>query len=148
MAFENVEFSSSPYDTYKFMLANMMARVEQRCMAALRRTPYGVMTNEMLVDPYAIFSQADAMLWLELFEEAKKINPNGNDIYARLFYIRGGGTILKEHEQFGYRLEQVIGINGWPNLEFYKKEVAYLNDYGQQIINLLKELRRQQEATR
>ena len=141
MAFENVKtqqqqnnLQSEPYTGYISDLRNMMARVEHRAMRMIRKNDFGEFAGAAIIDPYAEYHPSDSMLWLELMSEARKIN---EDIYQRLFYVRGGGTVLVANPQFGFIFKPVIGDYGWQSQEFYDNEKQCLNQYAKEIMSLL-----------
>ena len=62
------------------------------------------------------------------------------ELAARMQYIRNTGTVLIKSEQYGYRIEPVIGVNGWASMAEYNKERECLVKYGAQVVALLKRL--------
>lgn len=138
MAFENIKqqngLKTELYAGYVQDLRNMMARVEHRAMRSIRKNDFGEFAGAAIIDPYAEYHPSDSMLWLELMSEARKIS---KDIYQRLFYIRGGGTVLTPNPQFGFVFKPVIGDYGWQSQEFYNNEKQCLNQYAKEIMCLL-----------
>lgn len=125
------------YTGYVQDLRNMMARIEHRVMRSIRKNNFGEFAGAAIIDPYAEYHPSDSMLWLELLSEARKIN---EDVYQRLFYVRGGGTVLVPDEHFGFIFRPVIGDCGWPSREFYNQEKQCLNQYVQEIMAIVSEL--------
>ena len=141
LAFENVKTNQQQNDihpeqfaSYVQDLRNMMARIEHRAMRSIRKNNFGEFASAAIIDPYAEYHPSDSMLWLELLSEARKIS---EDIYQRLFYVRGGGTVLVPNPQFGFIFKPVIGEYGWQSQEFYDNEKQCLNEHGKEIMNLL-----------
>lgn len=125
----------------KFTLINQMVeRVEKRALDIVNeKYPYmRDMAGTVIIDPYADYSPEDHPQWLKLLQMAEQKN---RELYARLFYLRGCGTKLIPNAQWGFIFQPVIGLNGWGSLEHYNQEKSCLNDYGQQVIELLSLLR-------
>lgn len=119
-------------------MKNMVERVEERALKEIyKNNGFIDLVERIFMDPYADVYPADSWLWLELFAMAAKIT---DDLQVRLFFMRGGGTILLQNNKFGYVLSPIIGNNGWESMELYNKEKQCLNLYKAQIIELLKEL--------
>lgn len=112
----------------------MVRRIEYRALKSLGIEVVYEMADGVLIDPYADYSKKDSELWIKLLTEAKDIK---EDLYVRLFYMRGGGTVLLKSEKFGYVLQPVIGKDGWHSKEFYDKEKQCLNIYKDKVIMLL-----------
>ncbi|SDD89167.1 hypothetical protein [Sporomusa acidovorans] len=122
----------------KFTLINqMIERVEKRALDIVNeKYPYmRDMTGTVIIDPYADYSPEDHVFWLKLLQMAES---RSRELYARLFYLRGVGTKLIPNKQWGFVFQPVIGPNGWNNIEQYNQEKTCLNDYGNQVIELLK----------
>lgn len=125
----------------KFTRINqMIERVEKRALDVVNeKYPYmRDMAGTVILDPYADHSPDDHVQWLTLLQMAEYKN---RELYARLFYLRGCGTQLIPNQQWGFIFQPVIGVNGWDSLEQYNQEKTCLNDYGQQVIELLNLLR-------
>ena len=125
----------------KFTRINqMIERVEKRALDVVNeKYPYmRDMAGTIIIDPYADHSPDDHMQWLTLLQMAEY---RSRELYARLFYLRGCGTKLIPNQQWGFIFQPVIGVNGWDSLEQYNQEITCLNDYGQQVIELLNLLR-------
>lgn len=141
MAFENIKqqngLKTELYAGYVQDLRNMMARIEHRVMRSIRKNDFGEFAGAIIIDPYAEYHPSDSMLWLELLSEARKIS---EDIYQRLFYVRGGGTVLMPNPQFGFIFKPVIGEYGWQSQEFYDNEKQCLNEHGKEIMAIISEL--------
>lgn len=141
MAFENIKqqngLKTELYAGYVQDLRNMMARIEHRAMRAIRKNDFGEFAGAVIIDPYSEYHPSDSALWLELLSEARKIS---EDIYQRLFYIRGGGTVLVSNPQFGFIFKPVIGEYGWQSQEFYDNEKQCLNEHGKEIMAIISEL--------
>ena len=139
MAFENIKTNQQqnipqpePFVNYIRDLRNMIARIEHR--AKRDKNGFGEFTGAVIVDPYAEYHPSDAMYWLEILSEARKLN---EDMYTRLYYIRGGGTVLVPDARFGFAFEPIIGEYGWISIQFYDQEVQCLNEHAEQIMNLI-----------
>ena len=141
MAFENIKqqngLKTELYAGYVQDLRNIMARIEHRAMRSIRKNNFGEFAGAAIIDPYAEYHPSDSMLWLELLSEARKIN---EDIYQRLFYVRGGGTVLVPNPQFGFIFKPVIGEYGWQSQEFYDNEKQCLNEHVKEIMAIISEL--------
>lgn len=121
----------------KLILINQMIdRVEKRAFNIVNeKYPYmRDMTNTVIIDPYANYSPKDHLQWLNLLQMAENKN---RELYARLFFLRGTGTKLIPDRKWGYIFQPVIGPNGWESMEQYNQEKTCLNEYGNQIIELL-----------
>ncbi len=122
----------------KFALVNqMIERVEKRALDIVNeKYPYmRDMTNTVIIDPYANYSPNDHTQWLTLLQMAEQ---RDRELYARLFYLRGTGTKLIPNSQWGFIFQPVIGPDGWESLAQYNQEKTCLNNYGSQVIELLK----------
>ena len=143
MAFENIKTTfqpimsqTEPFQTYISDLRNMIARVEHRAMLATRKTAFGKFLGEVIVDPYAVYHPSDSAYWLEILSEAKKLN---EDMYAKLYYVRGGGTILIPDPKFGFVFQPIIGKDGWQSRKLYDQAAQSLNQHAAAIITILAE---------
>jgi len=143
MAFENIktDFKPSAPQTEPFQspiidLRNMISRVEHRAIQATRKTAFGVFLGSVITDPYAIYHPSDSAYWLEILSEAKKID---EDIYAKLYYVRGGGTILIQGSKFGFTFQPIIGKDGWASRQLYEQATEMLNPHAAAIIRILME---------
>ncbi|MEG2765699.1 MAG: hypothetical protein RR910_08105 [Acidaminococcaceae bacterium] len=141
MAFENVKTNQQQnnaqpeqFASYVQDLRNMMARIEHRAMRAIRKSDFGEFASAAIIDPYAEYHPSDAMFWLDILSEARKLS---EDMYARLYYVRGGGTVLVPDVRFGFVFEPIIGEYGWASRQFYDQEVQCLNEHAEQIMNLV-----------
>ena len=122
-------------DTSPYM--SMIERIEQRAHAMLEREEQRT-TNYACVDPSADISPADSEIWIILLSKAREID---EEFYARLYYIRGGGTQLVRHPQWGYVLRPIItgdNASGWLSMEQYESEKHCLDGYVQQLVSLLR----------
>jgi len=122
----------------KFTRINqMIERVEKRALDVVNeKYPYmRNMTGTVIIDPYANYSPEDHNFWLNLLQMAENKN---RELYARLFYLRGVGTKLIPNKQWGFVFQPVIGPNGWNSIDQYNQEKTCLNDYGDQVIELLR----------
>ena len=122
-------------DTSPYM--SMIERVEQRAYAMLDRDEQQT-TNYACVDPFVELSTEDSNAWIELLSKAREID---KEFYARLYYIRGGGTRLIRDYRWGYVLQPIItgdNATGWLNWEQYEEEKRCLDGYVQQLISLLR----------
>ena len=124
-------------DTSPYM--SMIERVEQRAYAMLEREELQT-TDYACVDPFVELSPEDSDAWIELLSKAREMD---KEFYARLYYIRGGGTRLVRDYRWGYVLQPIITGNnatGWLNYEQYEEEKHCLDGYVQQLISLLRML--------
>lgn len=96
------------------------------------------MAGRILIDPYRDQSPGDSSVWLELFIATEK----NRELYARLFFIRGGGTKLFRNQQWGFIFQPVIGPSSWMSVEEYNREKQCLDGYRDEMIDLLKSLAR------
>ena len=122
-------------DTSPYMC--MIERVEQRAYAMLEREELQT-TDYACVDPFVELSPEDSDAWIELLSKAREID---KEFYARLYYIRGGGTRLVRDYRWGYVLQPIItgdNATGWLNYEQYEEEKHCLDGYVQQLIRLLR----------
>ena len=116
---------------------SMVERVEQRAYAMLAREDQQV-TAYASVDPFADLSPDDSDLWITALTKAREID---KEFYARLYYIRGGGTKLVRNDRWGYVLQPIItgdNATGWLNWEQYEEEKHCLDGYAQQLISILR----------
>lgn len=124
--------------------ADVLRRIEHQAMRRIHANMpvLAEMADIVFEDPGADISPEDSELWLTLFTWAREIDV---DFYARLFYVRGGGARLVEHEKFGYIIQPIIdpeGKKGWPTREFYDQEKQCLNPFAGAVTTLLQNLRR------
>ena len=122
-------------DTSPYM--SLVERIEQRAYAML--SPEGQAASSYAsVDPFADLSPEDSELWIIVLSKAREID---KEFYARLYYIRGGGTQLVPHPRWGYVLRPIItgdNASGWLSMVQYEEEKHCLDDYVQQIVSLLR----------
>lgn len=118
----------------------LLQKIEKRAMDVVNeKYPYMidlVGNNPIIIDPYANYSPDDTKIWMEIFTT---IHEN-RELYSRLFFIRGGGTKLIRNQQWGFILQPIINENGWENMEQYNREKQCLNDYKDEIVELLQRL--------
>ena len=122
-------------DTSPYM--SMIERIEQRAYAMLEREEQQT-TDYACVDPSADISPADSEIWIILLSKAREID---KEFYARLYYMRGGGTQLVRNERWGYVLRPIItgdNATGWLSLAQYEEEKRCLDGYAQQLISILR----------
>lgn len=122
-------------DTSPYM--SMIERIEQRAYAMLEREEQRT-TNYACVDPSADISPADSEIWIILLSKAREID---KEFYARLYYMRGGGTRLVRDYRWGYVLQPIItgdNATGWLSLAQYEEEKRCLDGYLQQLISILR----------
>lgn len=81
---------------------------------------------------------ADSELWLRLFQMADRV---GEPLASMLMYLRNTGAILVPSTQYGYRIEPVIGAEGWSSREEYDRERAPLLKYQREIVEMLGKLK-------
>ena len=116
---------------------SMVERVEQRAYAMLAREDQQV-TAYASVDPFADLSPDDSDLWITALTKAREMD---KELYARLYYMRGGGTKLVRNDRWGYVLQPIItgdNATGWLNWEQYEEEKHCLDGYAQQLISILR----------
>ncbi|MFC2368178.1 MAG: hypothetical protein ACFNLY_01555 [Selenomonas noxia] len=116
---------------------SMIERIEQRAYAMLEREEQQT-TDYACVDPSADISPADSEIWIILLSKAREID---KEFYARLYYVRGGGTRLVRDYRWGYVLQPIItgdNATGWLNWEQYEEEKHCLDGYVQQLVSLLR----------
>ena len=116
---------------------SMVERVEQRAYAMLEREEQQV-TAYASVDPFADLSPDDSDLWITALTKAREMD---KELYARLYYMRGGGTKLVRNDRWGYVLQPIItgdNATGWLNWEQYEEEKHCLDGYAQQLISILR----------
>lgn len=118
----------------------LLQKIEKRAMDVVNeKYPYMidlVGNNPIIIDPYANYSPDDTKIWMEIFTT---IHEN-RELYSKLFFIRGGGTKLIRNQQWGIILQPIINENGWENMEQYNREKQCLNDYKDEIVELLQRL--------
>ena len=122
-------------DTSPYML--LVERIEQRAYAMLSPKEQAA-SSYASVDPFADLSPEDSELWIIVLSKAREID---KEFYARLYYIRGGGTQLVPHPRWGYVLRPIItgdNASGWLSMVQYEEEKHCLDDYVQQIVSLLR----------
>ena len=116
---------------------SMVERVEQRAYAMHEREEQQV-TAYASVDPFADLSPDDSDLWITALTKAREMD---KELYARLYYMRGGGTKLVRNDRWGYVLQPIItgdNATGWLNWEQYEEEKHCLDGYAQQLISILR----------
>ena len=122
-------------DTSPYM--SMIERIEQRAYAMLEREEQQT-TDYACVDPFADLSPGDSELWIIALSKAREID---KEFYARLYYIRGGGTQLVRNYRWGYVLRPIItgdNATGWLSFAQYEEEKHCLDGYAQQLISILR----------
>lgn len=122
-------------DTSPYM--SMIERIEQRAYAMLSPKEQAA-SSYASVDPFADLSPEDSELWIIVLSKAREID---KEFYARLYYIRGGGTQLVPHPRWGYVLRPIItgdNASGWLSMVQYEEEKHCLDGYVQQIVSLLR----------
>ena len=116
---------------------SMIERIEQRAYAMLSPEEQAA-SSYASVDPFADLSPGDSELWIIVLSKAREID---KEFYARLYYMRGGGTQLVQHYQWGYMLRPIItgdNATGWLSLAQYEEEKRCLDGYVQQLISILR----------
>jgi len=89
------------------------------------------------------YSPNDSRLWLELFLIADKAD---RTLAEKLEYIRTTGAVLILDQQYGFKIQPIIGVNGWESINQYNQEREYLVDHMQTMIQSLGELRRRYDS--
>lgn len=143
MAFENIKTNvqlnvaqTEPFQSPITDLRNMIARVEHRAIQATRKTAFGDFMGGVIIDPYAAYHPSDSAEWLDILSEAKKIDA---DMYAKLYYVRGGGTVLIPDDKFGFVFQPIISGDGWASRQLYEQATEMLNSHAAAIIRILME---------
>ena len=116
---------------------SLVERIEQRAYAMLSPEEQ-VASPYASVDPFADLSPGDSELWIIVLSKAREID---KEFYARLYYIRGGGTQLVRNYRWGYVLRPIItgdNASGWLSMEQYEAEKHCLDGYVQQLVSLLR----------
>ena len=116
---------------------SMVERIEQRVYAMLECEEQQT-TDYACMDPSADISPADSEIWIILLSKAREID---KEFYARLYYIRGGGTQLVRNYRWGYVLRPIItgdNASGWLSFAQYEEEKHCLDGYAQQLISILR----------
>lgn len=84
------------------------------------------------------YNTPDSNAWLELFIVADQTDRR---LYEILDWFRAVGTALLPDNEFGYRLQPIIGPCGWQSMDAYARERdAYLVPYGQTLVELLRSI--------
>lgn len=78
---------------------------------------------------------ADSELWLRLMMLADI--EVGEPLASTLMIVRNTGAILTPSEKYGYRIEPVIGAEGWSSREEYDRESALVRKNGAAVIKIL-----------
>lgn len=140
--FDNIETKnkniSSINEPKKSEYVSMMERVEKRAYEILQPTQKE-MTETATLDPFSDCSPNDSEIWMHILFIARDID---YELYARLWYIRGGGTRLVTSQKWGYIMQPVVRSNnhgGWDSLQQYEKEKHCLDAYIQTVIKLMKD---------
>lgn len=97
------------------------------------------MTQFEVRDRYAHRSPGDSPQWLDLFMWSERAA--GARLAEILQEIRGRGSVLVRHNQFGYMIQPEIGPWTWSSQSEYDQAKAPLMQYVTQLIELLKRLR-------
>jgi hypothetical protein len=134
IALQQPDRSISPFQ-------QILQRVEKRAMDVVcERQPVAAELagdNPIMIDPYSDYSPEDTNLWLDIFSKVYE----DREFYARLFYLRGAGTVLVENQRWGYIFRPVVGPDGWGSQEEYNREKQCLNVYRDEVIKLLQEIK-------
>ena len=105
--------------------------------AAFAQHPLGL----TFMDWYYPWSPQDSDLWIWLLPRAYDRHP---ELASILEYLRTAGTILVPDPAYGFKLQPLIGPNGWESKEKFQKECeTYLTPYMQMLCDLLNYLRRE-----
>jgi len=99
---------------------------------------FGADMGQSYQDKYYQHSPKDSRLWLELFAIADKVD---RTLSEKLEYIRNTGAVLLIDQQYGFKIQPVIGFNGWQSIEQYNQEREYLMVHMQTMLQSLGELR-------
>ena len=122
-------------------IKQILNRLEKRALEVIEeRYPYmHGLTQTVIIDPYIKYSPDDHKQWIAVLCKAES---NNRELYSRLFYLRGTGTKLIRNKKWGFIFEPVIGQYGWDSMDLYKQEIACLNAYSNELIDLLQEVSR------
>lgn len=129
----NILDSQNKLNNYILLLQN----IEKRAMEVVNdKYPYIVDIvgkNPIIIDPYANYSPDDTNVWLDIFMQVHE----NRELYARLFFIRGGGTKLVKNQKWGYIFQPIIGFNAWESMAQYDQEKQCLNEYKNDVVKIL-----------
>ena len=89
------------------------------------------------IDRYEFHPQ-DSELWLRLFHLADL--EVGEPLASVLQYLRNTGCVLIPSAQYGYRIEPVIGPEGWSDMAEYIRERGMLAKHREKLLELLRRL--------
>lgn len=89
------------------------------------------------------YQTPDTNLWLALFW---MVDPVDRRLAEVLEYIRAVGAYLTPDPQYGYRIQPIIGPNGWASMNEYNQEREYLMPHIQTMLQALGDLRRRYDA--
>ena len=78
----------------------------------------------------------DSKLWQCIFQDTGI----PSEIKARLRYIHTVGARLVPDSRFGYRIQPIIGTNGWESQEQYDQEKVCLIECQATVAHILKKL--------
>lgn len=95
-------------------------------------------------DRYPVLTP-DSSLWLSLFWLT---DPIDRTLAEKLEYIRAVGALLVIDQQFGFKIQPIVGKNGWDSMEHYNQERQYLVPHMQTMLQVLGELRRRYDSGR
>ncbi|ANR70136.1 hypothetical protein AXF19_03445 [Selenomonas sp. oral taxon 126] len=129
--------SAPPKSSEASPYMSLVERIEQRAYAMLSPEEQAA-SSYASVDPFADLSPSDSELWIIVLSKAREID---KEFYARLYYIRGGGTQLVRNYRWGYVLRPIItgdNASGWLSMEQYEAEKHCLDGYVQQLVSLLR----------
>jgi len=127
---------AAPKATPAGEIVSMVKRIEARVAIALGCED-GWQPEWQVIDPMYEYSPEDSDLWFILCVKAKKIS---EDFYARLYFMRGGGSRLVPDQKWGYVIQPILSIHGWESLEQYQEEKKCLLPYAKELTTLLRKL--------
>ena len=117
-------------------IADMCKRVEARAMENFNSGPGSGMASAAVTDPYGKYSPGDSDVWLMVLMKAREAN---YELYAVLMYIRGMGTLLQNHRQWGYVLQPIYHAGNWESTAQYDEARGYLSGYSDLLVKILRD---------
>lgn len=81
--------------------------------------------------------QKDTRVWLDLLGKAYKKNV---ELFYKLFYLRGVGTIIVVMPNGTKKLEPIIGTQGWFDMAEWEREKRCLLPHIKELVEILSEL--------
>ena len=142
--FEDITPAQPPRETEKkTTLEDMCKRIEARAVENFNSGPGEGLASTVLTDPYGKYSPGDSDVWLMVLTKARDVN---YELYAVLMYVRGTGTLLQSHRQWGYVLRPVYRMGNWESAAQYDEARGYLSGYSDLLVKILKDTAVKMEA--